>query len=172
MAIVLQKGYTNKQYADMAVLANASGKILTILESGDVDMAARTISLVEAKSAKMADVNSWTKSKIIGGFVSSATGSSVTFDSDEETQSTMQTMYAASKSPNFEAHPVYQGLIPVRGFAEGATEKTIYSLTAAQIQTFMDDLALHIGSCKQAGWEKQALVGQASTIEELNSIEL
>ena len=36
--IILKSGYTNKEYADCAVEANQTGKIMTILENGDVDL--------------------------------------------------------------------------------------------------------------------------------------
>lgn len=172
MTVVLNKGYTSKQYAAVAVRANAAGEILTILENGDVDMSPKVITLEEAKARKLVAVNAWTKAKIVGGFTSTASGASVTYDSDEATQSTMQTMYAATKSPDFANHPDYQGVIPVRGFAEGSTVKSVFYLTATQVQKFMDDLALHIGKCKQEGWDKQALVEAASTVEDLAEIVL
>lgn len=170
MTVVLQKGYTNKQYADLAVQANAEGKILTITSEGDVEMSVPVISLEEAKARKLAEINAWTKAKIVGGFVSNASGANVTYDSDEETQSTMQTMYVATKSPDFANHPDYQGVIPVRGFAEGSEVKAVFYLSAIQVQKFMDDLALHIGKCKQEGWPKQSLVEAATIIENIDAI--
>lgn len=172
MTVVLTKGYSNKQYADIAVQANATRKVLTILENGDVDMALPVVSLEVAKSVKLSEVNAWTKAKITGGFVSLASGAEVTYDSDEETQSTMQTMYAATKSPDFANHPEYQGVIPVRGVARGKAIKDVFYLNATQVQKFVDDLALHIGRCKQEGWAKQALVASAGTVEDLAEIVL
>lgn len=121
-------------------------------------------SLEEVKQIKLSLILAATKEKIVGGFTSNASGSIMTYDSDEETQSTMQTMYAATKSPNFANHPDYQGVIPVRGYAVDSTLKTVVYLTADQVQTFMDDLALHIGKCKQEGWAKQNLVNNATTV--------
>ncbi|MDD3039751.1 hypothetical protein [Bacteroides sp.] len=172
MSIGLVKGYTAKQYADLAAQANAEGKLLKITETGDVEIVYPTYTLAEKKVFKLKQISQKTKEQIVGGFISTATGGEVTFDSDEATQSTMQTMYAATQSPDFANHPVYQGVIPVRGFAEGSTIKTVFYLNATQVQKFMDDLALHIGKCKQEGWAKQALVEVASTVEELEQIVL
>lgn len=124
----------------------------------------------ELKAQKLELVGARTADKITGGFISSCSGEPVQYDSDEATQSTMQTMYAATKSLDFTTHPDYQGVIPVRGYAEGSTIKTVFYLTAPQVQKFMDDLALHIGKCKQAGWEKQALVEAALSKEDLDAI--
>lgn len=170
MTVVLTKGYTSKQYADKAVQANASGQILTILKNGDVDMSLIVVTFEEVKAKKLKEISNWTKRKITGGFVSTATGDSVTFDSDEETQSTMQTMHTATLSPDFATHPAYQGHVPVRGYVEGSTVKTVFHLNAEQVQKFMTDLALHIGTCKQQGWEKQALVASAETVAQVNAI--
>lgn len=126
--------------------------------------------LNELKAFKLAEVNAWTKNKIIGGFFSNASGEIVKYDSDEDTQTTMNTMYNASKSPDFETNPIYQGLIPVRGFAEGSNVKEKFYLNAAQIQKFMDDLAMHIGTSKQEGWDKQKLLEDATTPEMVENI--
>ena len=61
---------------------------------------------------------------------------------------------------------------PVRGYAQGAEEKTIYMLSAEQVMNWCADLSMHIGTCKQAGWAKQAEVQAATTKEELDSIVL
>lgn len=158
---------TKEQYTDCV---NHPGERKVDLATLTIIQKPITINLEDRKLLKLTEINSWTKAKIIGGFVSTASGASVTYDSDEDTQSTMQTMYVATKSPDFANHPDYQGVIPVRGFADGSTVKTVFYLTATQVQKFMDDLALHIGKCKQAGWAKQALVEKASTVEDLNNI--
>ena len=126
--------------------------------------------LANAKSSKLSQIDTWTKTAITGGFTSDATGSSVKFDSDEATQLTMQTMYAASQSLDFATNPTYQGHIPVRGYPEGSTEKTVFNLDATQVQKFMDDLALHIGTCKQHGWELQNATNVATTVDEVTAI--
>ena len=61
---------------------------------------------------------------------------------------------------------------PVRGYAQGSEEKTIYMLSAEQVMNWCADLSMHIGTCKQAGWAKQAEVQAATTKEELETIVL
>lgn len=126
--------------------------------------------LDELKSVKIAEVNSWTEKKITGGFTSEATGSPVRFDSDEETQLTLQGIALnASVAPMSEE---YSSGIPVRGYAEGSDEKQVFYLAAPELMRLLADLSIHIMTCKQAGWEKQEEVQAAQTREELDSIVL
>lgn len=126
--------------------------------------------LDELKTAKLAEVDTWTANKITGGFVSIASGEAVTYDSDKDTQLTMQGIALNVNTALFaEKYPTG---CPVRGYAEGASEKTVYWLSAEQVMQWCADLSMHIGYCKQLGWEKQAVVQAATTKEELESIVL
>lgn len=126
--------------------------------------------LDELKSQKLQEVDSWTATKITSGFVSECSGAPVRYDSDKDTQLTMQgialnvdTALFAEKYPNG---------CPVRGYAEGANEKSVFFLTADQVMRWCADLSIHIGDCKQAGWAKQAEVQAATSREELDAIVL
>lgn len=126
--------------------------------------------LAELKADKLAAVNAWTAAKITGGFVSNASGAEVTYDSDKDTQLTMQGIALNVNTELFaEKYPTG---CPVRGYAQGAEEKTIYMLSAEQVMNWCADLSIHIGTCKQAGWAKQAEVQAATTKEELDAIVL
>lgn len=126
--------------------------------------------LEEAKVAKLAEIDAWTAAKITGGFVSSATGAPITYDSDKDTQLTMQGIALNVNTELFaEKYPTG---CPVRGYAQGAEEKTIYMLSAEQVMNWCADLSMHIGTCKQAGWAKQAEVAAAKSKEEVEAIEL
>lgn len=124
----------------------------------------------ELKQQKLMEVNAWTAGKITGGFVSEASGEPVTYDSDKDTQLTMQGIALNVNTELFaEKYPTG---CPVRGYAQGAEEKTIYMLSAEQVMNWCADLSMHIGTCKQAGWAKQAEVQAATTKEELDTIVL
>lgn len=124
----------------------------------------------ELQQQKLREVDAWTASKITGGFVSSASGEPVTYDSDKDTQLTMQGIALNVNTELFaEKYPTG---CPVRGYAQGAEEKTIYMLSAEQVMNWCADLSMHIGTCKQAGWAKQAEVQAATTKEELDAIVL
>lgn len=126
--------------------------------------------LDELKADKLAEVDAWTEAKITGGFVSNASGEPVTYDSDKDTQLTMQGIALNVNTELFaEKYPTG---CPVRGYAQGAEEKTIYMLSAEQVMNWCADLSMHIGTCKQAGWAKQAEVQAATTKEELDAIVL
>ena len=124
----------------------------------------------ELQQQKLREVDAWTAGKITGGFVSSASGEPVTYDSDKDTQLTMQGI-ALNVNTELFAEKYLAGC-PVRGYAQGAETKTIYMLSAEQVMNWCADLSMHIGTCKQAGWAKQAEVQAATTKEELDSIVL
>lgn len=126
--------------------------------------------LEELKIAKLSEIDTWTAEKITGGFISSCSGESVRYDSDKDTQLTMQGIALNVGSEQFATK--YPTGCPVRGYAEGQNVKSVLMLTPEQVMLWQADLSAHIGSCKQAGWEKQALVAAAVTKENLEAIVL
>lgn len=122
----------------------------------------------ELKAQKLELVNAWTADKITGGFTSRCTGSPVRYDSDRDTQLTMQGIALNVSAERFANE--YPLGCPVRGYKEGETEKTIQYLNAAQVYTWCADLSSHIGACKQQGWIKQAQVESALSKEDLDAI--
>lgn len=122
----------------------------------------------ELKAQKLELVDSWTADKITGGFISQCTGNPVRYDSDKDTQLTMQGIALNVSTERFANE--YPLGCPVRGYKEGETEKTIQYLNAAQVYTWCADLSSHIGACKQQGWIKQAQVEAALSKEDLDAI--
>ena len=126
--------------------------------------------LDELKAAKLAEVKTWTENQIVGGFTSECTGATVKFDSDKDTQLTMQGIALNVNTELFAEK--YPDGCPVRGYPTGSETKQIYMLTPAQVMQWQADLSIHIGTCKQNGWAKQAEVQAATTKEELDAISL
>lgn len=122
----------------------------------------------ELKARKLTEVDNWTADKITGGFISECTGNPVRYDSDKDTQLTMQGIALNVSTERFANE--YPLGCPVRGYKEGETEKTIQYLNAAQVYTWCADLSSHIGACKQQGWIKQAQVEAALSKEDLDAI--
>lgn len=122
----------------------------------------------ELKAQKLELVDAWTADKITGGFISQCTGSPVRYDSDRDTQLTMQGIALNVSTERFANE--YPLGCPVQGYKEGETEKTIQYLNAAQVYTWCADLSSHIGACKQQGWIKQAQVEAALSKEDLDAI--
>ena len=122
----------------------------------------------ELKAQKLELVDAWTADKITGGFISQCTGSHVRYDSDKDTQLTMQGIALNVSTERFANE--YPLGCPVRGYKEGETEKTIQYLNAAQVYAWCADLSSHIGACKQQGWIKQAQVEAALSKEDLDAI--
>lgn len=122
------------------------------------------------KQRKLRQIDALTSSKIVGGFTSSCTGEEVTYDSDKDTQLTMQGIALNVNTELFaEKYPTG---CPVRGYIGDAEYKTVQWLTPAQVLAWQADLSIHIGTCKQWGWTKQAEVAAATTEEELDNIQL
>lgn len=124
--------------------------------------------LAELKEEKIAEVDAWTERKITGGFISECTGEIVRYDSDKDTQLTMQGIALNVSTERFKNE--YPDGCPVRGYKEGETVKTIQYLNASQVYTWCADLSSHVGACKQQGWSKQAEVAAALSKEELDAI--
>lgn len=122
----------------------------------------------ELKAQKLELVDAWTADKITGGFISQCTGNPVRYDSDKDTQLTMQGIALNVSTERFANE--YPLGCPVRGYKEGETEKTIQYLNASQVYTWCADLSSHVGACKQQGWSKQAEVAAALSKEELDAI--
>lgn len=126
--------------------------------------------LDELKTAKLADIDRWTAEKITGGLTSSCSGEPVRYDSDKDTQLTMQGIALNVGSEQFAQK--YPSGCPVRGYEAGRDVKSVFMLTPEQVMLWQADLSAHIGDCKQAGWAKQSEVEAAQTKEELDAIVL
>lgn len=126
--------------------------------------------LDELKTAKLSEIDTWTAEKITGGFTSSCSGEPVQYDSDKDTQLTVSSDLNTINSAPDKFSEYYPNGYPMRGYPDGGTEKTIHYLTVKQLIQWNVDLGLHRGACKQAGWEKQALVDAADSKEALDAI--
>lgn len=122
----------------------------------------------ELKTQKLELVDAWTERKITGGFTSECSGELVRYDSDKDTQLTMQGIALNVNTDRFAVE--YPTGCPVRGYTDGSADKTIFYLTPEQVLEWCADLSTHIGTCKQAGWNKQAEVNAAQSKEELDAI--
>ena len=122
----------------------------------------------ELKAIKLSEIDAWTESKITGGFISECTGEIVRYDSDKDTQLTIQGIALNVSTERFKNE--YPDGCPVRGYKDGETVKTIQYLNASQVYTWCADLSSHVGACKQQGWSKQAEVAAALSKEDLDAI--
>lgn len=122
----------------------------------------------ELKAIKLSEIDAWTESKITGGFISECTGEIVRYDSDKDTQLTIQGIALNLSTERFKNE--YPDGCPVRGYKDGETVKTIQYLNAAQVYRWCADLSSYVGACKQRGWSKQAEVAAALSKEDLDAI--
>lgn len=170
---LLKQGYVIVNHDDFnKLIGNADGEYLIADDGSVYAKPAPTDAelLTAAKQQKLAEISQWTANNITGGFVSNASGVPVRYDSDVDTQLTMQGIALNVNSEQFTEK--YPNGCPVRGYKDGEEEKRIQYLNASQVLQWMADLSIHIGDCKQAGWKKQAEVEACKTVFELNNIEL
>lgn len=170
---IYKENFDSKEYANAAQWCNENNATIA-----DVGPYYEVIALPEEpeptleelKAIKLSEVDAWTESKITGGFISECTGEIVRYDSDKDTQLTMQGIALNVSTERFKNE--YPDGCPVRGYKEGETVKTIQYLNASQVYTWCADLSSHVGACKQQGWSKQAEVAAALSKEELDAITL
>lgn len=168
---IYKENFDSKEYANAAQWCNENNATIA-----DVGPYYEVIALPEEpeptleelKAIKLAEVDAWAEGKITGGFTSECTGEIVRYDSDKDTQLTMQGIALNVSTERFKNE--YPDGCPVRGYKEGETIKTIQYLNASQVYTWCADLSSHVGACKQQGWSKQAEVAAALSKEELDAI--
>lgn len=141
------------------------------LVDGEIQVRKMTIHLETAKTVKLKDLAQQTAAVITGGFWSASTGQPHRYDSDEKDQQNLMLMLQAALSADFAEHPIYQGRIPIRAVPEGEAAKAVLPHTAVQMQSLVNDMALHIGECKTILWQLQLAVTTAETLEELERIQ-
>lgn len=164
---LLREGYIEVSEEDYELYATLD--YVYDFESGKPKkMAIYETPIHELKTEKLRAVDNWTAAKITGGFISECSGAPVRYDSDKDTQLTMQGIALNVDTALFKEK--YPNGCPVRGYAEGANEKSVFMLNPEQVMRWQADLSIHIGDCKQAGWQKQAEVQAAQSKEELEAI--
>ena len=124
--------------------------------------------LDELKAKKRIELDALTGQKITGGFNMLVNDINTKFDSDIETQITMQGIAINANTDDFKIK--YPDGAPVRGIPDGKTKKEVLMLDGPAIIKFCANLSEHIGQCKQRGWELQQEVDVAENEEMLNNI--
>lgn len=158
-----------KEYPNQAILAviNDVDKAISVKQAKeDAKKPKKTIE--ELKLNKLMDINMWTAEQITGGFISSASGKPVKYDSDVDTQLTMQGIALNVNTTLFQEK--YPNGCPVRGYDKDSDVKTIHYLNGKQVMQWMADLSMHIGACKQEGWALQDKISKAKNKDDLDKI--
>ena len=152
------------EYAAIAIWCNENNATIVDYGTYCVVEALPELALEQLKEHKLQDIASWTEEHITGGFKYN----NVTYDSDIDTQITMQGIALNVHTNEFaEKYPTG---CPVRGYDQNSSEKTIHMLSADEVLEFCAALSIHIGNCKQTGWILQNRVAEATTKEELDQI--
>lgn len=185
MNTYLEDGFEKISVEEQNELVN--GKVRNKATKELVDRPVKELTLAQKKSSLLSKIDAYSQKQYVSGFAFEVEKDNeetkAWFDTTDEDQSNFQTMYAASKSPDFETDPTYQGHIPMRGIpydvyvsqSETVTQsgesmstqdwnalKQMYYFDAATMQRFMDDLARNIGTIKVTGWTLQNQVNTAT----------
>ena len=185
MNTYLEDGFEKISVEEQNELVN--GKVRNKATKELVDRPVKELTLAQKKSSLLSKIDAYSQKQYVSGFAFEVEKDNeetkAWFDTTDEDQSNFQTMYAASKSPDFETDPTYQGKIPMRGIpydvyvsqSETVTQsgesmstqdwnalKQMYYFDAATMQRFMDDLARNIGTIKVTGWTLQNQVNTAT----------
>ena len=127
---------------------------------------------------KLAELDTAAQLAYIAGFYSSASGTKMFYDSDKETQTLLDGVYARTKEADWETKVRYPevapaGRAPVRARPlAGDTEekKTVQYLNKEQIKVLIDDLDSHLFAVKSRLWHRQELVKAAYVAGDENAI--
>ena len=185
MNTYLEDGFEKISVEEQNELVN--GKVRNKATKELVDKPVKELTRAQKKSSLLSKIDAYSQKQYVSGFAFEVEKDNeetkAWFDTTDEDQSNFQTMYAASKSPDFETDPTYQGKIPMRGIpydvyvsqSETVTQsgesmstqdwnalKQMYYFDAATMQRFMDDLARNIGTIKVTGWTLQNQVNTAT----------
>lgn len=169
--------------ADKEIVQLVDGSYVFIDEVDFADEAVKKLQkdLEEAKERKLQEVDAWTASKIVGGFISTCyNGEPVLYDTDTDTQLTMTKARTNCLSDRFKE--IFPSGMGVRGYVKVNentdstpvfdTNKTILLFTPEQIIAWDEDFSLHLNKCKGEGWVMQAEVKACTSLDELNKITL
>lgn len=136
------------------------------------------LSLDEAKEAKIQQVKSWIEDKIEEGFISSASGSIIKYDTDKDIQLSVLSIIAFINTTLFteryqNGYPLYgykPEYIDQKGNITWSRNKTLHTLSTQQISIWSADLSAHINNYKQKEQEKIIEIEKCKTKKDLESI--
>ena len=127
-------------------------------------------SLEVLKADKLLFISNTARDAYTNGFTSSATGSALIYDSQEDDQNNIKTLFLISLSSNFATDPLYMGYVTLRAREEAGGEKLKYLHSKEQMEVLVGDLAKHISTIKENVWNLQDKVKAANTKEDLDKV--
>ena len=122
------------------------------------------------KADKLLFISNTARDAYTGGFTSSATGPTLLYDSQEDDQNNIKTLFLISLSSNFSTDPLYMGYVTIRAREVAGGDKIKYLHSKKQIEVLVEDLAKHISTIKEKVWNLQDQVKAANTKESLDKV--
>lgn len=139
-------------------------------ETAAIEIEASPSALEIARADKLCFISNTAKDAYTGGFTSAATGITLIYDSQEDDQNNLKTLFIVTLSESFSTDPLYNGFVTIRAKESTNGEKSKYLHTKDQMSVLVLDLAKHISTIKDKVWELQEKTKAATTITELEGI--
>ena len=135
-----------------------------------VSAPAIVITLAEAQSTALQSVDTAAAAAYVGGFQSSATGTTLYYDSDRDTQDEIRSasVLAACNPEQFAAS--FSEGFPIRGRSSKDAEKQKCFLTAAQTITLGNDWTARMKEIKSQVWSLQSKINACTTAAAVQEI--
>ena len=137
------------------------------------------LTLEEAQGSKLEELSNAAAAAYVEGFLSNATGESLWYDSDSNSQMVINRLFgfAVGNSSSFEKTSFMQsipiGRVPVRARInkdDGDSTKIVQLLSCDQVITLGNDMAADYANKKGKLWSLQNKVYAAATVDEVNMI--
>ena len=135
-----------------------------------VSAPAIVITLAEAQSTALQSVDTAAAAAYVGGFQSSATGTTLYYDSDRDTQDEIRSasVLAACNPEQFAAS--FSEGFPIRGRSSKDAEKQKCFLTAAQTITLGNDWTARMKEIKSQVWSLQSKINACTKADDVEAI--
>ena len=172
----VKKGYTGGEgfspvWVDITNLNAEIGWQISFNDDGEISFVAPKydeLSVEDKRERKLKMIEKWTEQNITSHVVVQYKNAFVAFDTDTETQLTLQSLTAFS-AEDFNIR--FPDGYPVRGEASDEKGKKIFYMGYEQIRNLLQAISKHTILCKQVGWDLQKKTQEATTDKELDAIE-
>jgi len=131
------------------------------------------VTLAQAQTAKLAELNTAAANAYVAGFSSSATSAALWYDSDDKTQVQITAAALLALASETKFTTMYPSGLTIRAKATSTADdntKVKYFHTATQIVTLDTDMQTMLATVKAKLWTYQEAVYTATTVSAVESI--
>ena len=165
-------GTSESMWIDITDYKAEVGYQIAYSTNGEISFVPPTYTALSVKDKieqKKSLVNQLVEDTITSGFTMNYNNSIVYFDSDIETQITLNNIFSLSEEL---FNSTYPSGYSIRGRLEGRTEKIIFLMKYEDIQNLKIALMNHIMDCKVKGWSLKNKLDNCASDEEVDAIKI